>query len=64
VRITIFDAAGRRVRLLIDEKYEAGENSVEWDGTLDGGGAAASGVYFYRIEAGSLDEARKMVLLR
>jgi hypothetical protein len=64
VRITIFDTAGRPVRRLLDAEYEAGRNSVEWDGTMDGGGAAASGVYFYRIEAGSFDEARKMILIR
>jgi hypothetical protein len=64
VRIVIFDVTGRPVRLLVDEKFEAGISSAAWDGTRDSGEAAASGVYFYRIEAGSFSESRKMVLLR
>ena len=64
VRITIFDTAGRTVRRLVNDDFGPGENSVGWDGTRDGGDPAASGVYFYRFEAGSLDEAKKLILLR
>jgi len=64
VRITIFDHAGRPVRHLVNRKFEAGVNHIDWDGTGDTGRPAASGVYFYRIEAGSFDEAKKMILLR
>lgn len=64
VRITIFDVAGRPVRLLIDDKFEAGINSTGWDGARDSGDAAASGVYFYRIEAGPFSDSKKMILIR
>ena len=64
VRIMIFDLAGRPVRTLADHDFEAGANSVDWDGARDGGEAAASGVYFYRIEAGSFTDSKKMILLR
>jgi len=64
VKLTIYDVSGRKVRLLADGPRGAGEGSAEWDGRLDGGGAAASGVYFYRIEAGSFSDSKKMILLR
>jgi hypothetical protein len=64
VRITIFDAAGRPVRHLVNRMFEAGVGHVDWDGIGDTGKRSASGVYFYRIEAGSFDEAKKMILIR
>ncbi len=64
IRITVFDVAGRPVKLLVDRDFPAGVNSVDWDGTGNGGDAAASGVYFYHIEAGTFSESKKMILLR
>ena len=64
VRIMIFDVAGRPVKVLVDKRFAAGINSLDWDGTRDSGNIAASGVYFYRIEAGSFSDSRKMILLR
>jgi flagellar hook assembly protein FlgD len=64
VSLRIYDAAGRLVRSLIDESRPAGRYSVDWDGKDRIGGRAASGVYFYRLMAGSFLETRKMVLLR
>lgn len=64
VRITIYDVAGRSIRHLVDDEFEAGVNSTDWNGTRDSGEAAVSGVYFYRIEAGPFSDSKKMVLLR
>ena len=63
-RLAIFDAAGRLVRVLLDGHRGAGPQSVTWDGRGTDGRAVASGVYFYRLEAGAFIETRKMVLLR
>jgi len=64
VRIMIFDVTGRTVRLLVDDKFEAGINSTDWDGVRDNGDAAVSGVYFYRIDTGSFSDSKKMILIR
>jgi hypothetical protein len=64
VRVTIYDLAGRRVRTLLDAWRPTGHHSVSWDGTSDAGVDVATGVYFYRIEAGPLRETRKAVLLK
>jgi hypothetical protein len=64
VTLEVFDTAGRRVRLIADEDQEPGYLSYEWDGLNDAGAAVASGVYFYRLRAGSFSATRKMVLVR
>ncbi len=64
VSIAVFDVTGRRVRSLVDGAQPAGQQSVTWDGRDDGGTTVASGVYFYRMTAGSFAQTRKMVLLK
>lgn len=64
VRLEIYDILGRRVRVLADQRFEAGEHTIIWDGANQSGAEAPSGVYFYRLLGKGIDEARKMVLLR
>jgi carboxypeptidase D len=51
VRVGLFDAQGRRVRLLLDGRLAAGPHALAWDGRDGAGRAAASGVYFVRAAA-------------
>ncbi len=64
VSLDVYNLLGRRVRSLLDMYLEAGNHRVEWDGTDDGGGAVASGIYFYRVETASGAATRKMLLLK
>jgi photosystem II stability/assembly factor-like uncharacterized protein len=65
VRLRIYDVMGRSVRILEDGvRRAAGLHTVRWDGRDDRGRAVASGVYYYRIEAGVWTETRPMVLVR
>lgn len=64
VSIDVFDVTGRRVRSLVDGARPAGQQSVTWNGRDNGGNPVASGVYFYRMVAGSFTQTRKMVLLK
>ena len=64
VQLTIYNALGQRVRTLVDACQEAGLHRVTWDGTTAGGASAATGVYFYRLQMGSVAATRKMLLLR
>lgn len=63
-RIIVYDAAGRRVRTLIDAQVAAGTHEIAWDGRDDAGRPAGSGVYFCRMEAGTFRQCRTMTLLR
>lgn len=64
VTLSIYNAAGRLVRVLVDEHRAAGRHEAVWDGRDGEGRRAASGVYFYRLSAGSFEETKKMILLR
>jgi hypothetical protein len=64
VSLRIYDAAGRLVRMLVEGARPAGNYSELWDGRDANGRAVASGIYFYRLQAGAFTETRKMALLR
>lgn len=64
VRVTVFDARGRQVRILVDEQKTSGTHTVSWDGRDDDGHPLASGVYFHRFEVGGEARMGRMVLLK
>lgn len=64
VRVTVYDLAGRNVATLVDEPQLPGRHAVTWEGRADTGMPVPSGVYFYRVEAGSQATTRKMVLVK
>ena len=59
VHLIIYDILGREVITLINQQLKPGDYEVEWDGSN-----YASGVYFYKLEAGSFVETKKMVLIK
>jgi hypothetical protein len=63
-RLRIYDSSGRLIRTLVEERQEAGEHSVVWDGKNDEGGALASGVYFYELSTDQGRESRKALMLK
>lgn len=63
-RLEVFDILGHRVTTLVDELLSAGFHEATFDGTDDSGSALASGMYFYRLQAGAKFEFKKMVLLK
>ncbi|MFQ5870080.1 MAG: FlgD immunoglobulin-like domain containing protein, partial [Candidatus Zixiibacteriota bacterium] len=64
VKLEIFNVLGQRVTKLVDEARNAGRYSLIWDGRNQSGEEVASGVFFYRIEAGDYTKVRKMTILR
>jgi glucuronoarabinoxylan endo-1,4-beta-xylanase len=58
VRFSLHDALGRTVRELLNTQVAAGEHSLTIDSRT-----LASGVYFYRMDAGSVVETRKMLVV-
>lgn len=59
ITITVFDILGKEVETLVNENVKAGEYKVSWDA-----GRYASGVYFYRLEAGEFITTKKMVVIK
>lgn len=64
VGVEVFDARGRRVRLLLDATLPAGHHATAWDGRDDAGREVASGAYLARLTAGGASYLGKMTLLR
>jgi hypothetical protein len=62
--IRIYDVAGRLVRELASGRIDAGAHDARWDGTDARGATVGSGVYLYRVSAGSEIQNGKMVLLK
>jgi len=63
-KLSIYNVAGERIAILLDERCEAGQHSVIWDGRNAAGRLQASGIYFARLEAAGRAEAKKLMLLK
>ena len=59
VKLVVYDVLGREVAVLVNERKLPGRYTVKFDAT-----GVASGVYFYRLQAGSFVEVRKLVVLK
>jgi hypothetical protein len=59
VKLAVFDIVGREVAVLVNSSQTAGTHSVAWDGSK-----SASGIYFYRVTAGSQVFTNRMLLLK
>lgn len=64
VTLVVYNIKGEKVKTLVDEFQTAGVKRVIWDGTNQNSDKVASGVYFYRLEAGNMKATKRMVLLK
>ena len=59
VRLEVYNILGQKVVTLVDGRQKAGYKTVRWDAN-----SFASGIYFYRLQAGDFVQTRKMALIR
>lgn len=59
VSLKLFGVLGNEIATLIDGLQRAGSHSIEFDAT-----DLASGVYFYRLQAGGFNDTKKLILLK
>ena len=59
LKLSVFDILGREVAVLVNEKKAPGSYEVKFDGSN-----LASGVYLYRLKAGSFVETRRLCLIK
>ncbi|NOZ73996.1 MAG: T9SS type A sorting domain-containing protein [FCB group bacterium] len=64
VVLQIYDIRGQVVKTLVNRSQPAGYQAIIWDGTDDAGRPVSSGMYIYRITAGSFTDTKKLMLLK
>jgi hypothetical protein len=63
VSIKVYNAMGQLVRILVDGTKSPGEYAIRWNTKNENGGSVASGIYFYRMDAGAFSATKKMLVL-
>jgi len=64
VNLHVFDLLGRRVATLLSGQVEAGRHQVRWNGSTEAGGNVSSGVYLLRMESGTFNATRTIILMK
>jgi len=59
VKLTIYNALGKEVATLVNGTMEAGNHSAVWNASNN-----ASGMYFFKLEAGNFTSTKKMMLIK
>lgn len=59
VKIVVYDALGREMETLVENKMGAGNYTADWNASN-----YSAGIYFYRITANNFVQTKKMVLLK
>ena len=59
VTLKVFDSTGKEVASLVDRHLPAGSHNTEWNAS-----GMPSGIYLYRIQAGTCSETKKLILMR
>jgi flagellar hook assembly protein FlgD len=62
--VTVYDIAGRKVGVLADGEFEAGEHKLVWRGKDMSGHEMSSGSYIVRLESGEGSDSRTISLVR
>jgi hypothetical protein len=63
-RLAVYDIVGREVAVLVDRAESQGMHTVSWNGTDKAGAQLPSGVYLYRLTAGTQSTSMKLVIAR
>ncbi|MCK5833270.1 T9SS type A sorting domain-containing protein [bacterium] len=64
VSLEVYSVLGQKVTTLVSGEVEAGYRSVVWDGTDSEGKPVPTGIYFYKLDAGSFKATAKMALMK
>ncbi len=64
IKLAVFNVKGQRVKTLVNREMPSGEHSVIWGGDDDNGVKVASGIYFYKLQAGTYTKTKKMILMK
>lgn len=64
IKLMVYNAQGQEVKTLVNERRSAGRYTVNWDGRDNAGNYVSSGVYFYKMTAGSVVLTKKLAVTK
>jgi len=64
VNLIIYNVQGQKIRTLVSKEQKAGYYNVVWDGRNEAGQTVSTGLYLYRVQAGSFVATQKMLMLK
>ena len=64
VILRIYNILGKLVRTLVNREENPGYNYIKWDGKNDNNQIVTSGIYFYKLQAGTFMQSKKLILLK
>jgi hypothetical protein len=62
--LSVYNIKGQKVATLVNTEMTAGNHEVVWNGKDENGVGVSSGIYFYRLESGSVSLTKKMILMK
>jgi hypothetical protein len=64
LEVAVYNILGQKVATLVNEVREAGYHTITWNGTTDAGLQVGTGVYFFRMNAGTYTAIRKVMMMK
>jgi hypothetical protein len=64
VAINIYNIKGQKVKTLTNDYFDAGNHQIIWNGKDQNNRQVSSGIYFFKMEAGSYTHTKKMILMK
>jgi flagellar hook assembly protein FlgD len=64
VQIAMYDMMGRKVRDVVNGRFEPGYHEAIWDGSDEQGGRASEGIYIYRLTSANMPAQMGRVVLK
>ena len=58
-KINVYDILGNEITTLVNEEKSAGNYEIEFNGSN-----LSSGIYFYRMQAGTFSDTKKFILMK
>ncbi|MDP8232975.1 MAG: C25 family cysteine peptidase, partial [Candidatus Zophobacter franzmannii] len=63
-RLDVYNQRGQHVTTLVNGNYASGLHSIVWNGRDSENKTVASGIYLYKLQAGTYTKTRKMILIK
>ena len=64
VKIEVFNILGQTVDTIVNERMDAGNHLIKWNGIDSNNHKVSSGVYFYRLSTETYSNTKKMLILK